>query len=147
MIGRIKEALNFMRNQQFEVPFIAFYRKEYIDELLITDLWQIFQWDEKVKTLWINLVLVTKIFVEVGKNEGRKWYLFAKMTIPLGNCCCTFLFQCVVWKFQWMQLRQRKQNMVRLFEKMQQYQFDQIGLDESTLDASIRALTEEDLNR
>ena len=39
-----------MRNQQFEVPFIAFYRKEYVDpELLITDLWQVFQWDEKVK--------------------------------------------------------------------------------------------------
>ena len=37
--------------------------------------------------------------------------------------------------------------MLRLFEKMQTYQFDQIGLDESTLDASVRALTEEDLNR
>ena len=58
-----------------------------------------------------------------------------------------FMFQWIILKFQWMQLRQRKQNMVRLFEKMQQYQFDQIGLDDSTLDASIRALTEEDLNR
>ena len=38
-----------MRNQQFEVPFIAFYRKEYVDpELLITDLWTVYQWDEKV---------------------------------------------------------------------------------------------------
>ena len=45
-----------MRNQQFEVPFIAFYRKEYVDpELLITDLWQVFQWDEKVNA-WISVM-------------------------------------------------------------------------------------------
>ena len=49
---------------------------------------------------------------------------------------------------QWMQLRQRRANMLRLFEKMQTFQFDQIGLDsESTLDPSIRALTEEDMTR
>ncbi|KAG7262899.1 hypothetical protein CRUP_010545, partial [Coryphaenoides rupestris] len=30
MVQKIKEALNFMRNQHFEVPFIAFYRKEYL---------------------------------------------------------------------------------------------------------------------
>ena len=70
-ISKIREALNLMRNQKFEVcmkiwfffhefiwlttsfglqvPFIAFYRKEHIDpELNITDLWKIFHWDEKV---------------------------------------------------------------------------------------------------
>ncbi len=37
-----------MRNQLFEVPFIAFYRKEYVEpELGINDLWKIYQWDEK----------------------------------------------------------------------------------------------------
>ncbi|KAF3840972.1 hypothetical protein F7725_006834 [Dissostichus mawsoni] len=47
-IAKIKEALNFMRNQQFEVPFIAFYRKEYVEpELNINDLWKVWQWDEK----------------------------------------------------------------------------------------------------
>lgn len=75
-IAKIKEALNFMRNQLFEVkavhtfihlslhmawhlpnfsqfcfkvPFIAFYRKEYVEpELNINDLWKVWQWDEKV---------------------------------------------------------------------------------------------------
>ena len=45
-----------------------------------------------------------------------------------------------------MQLRQRKQNLVRLFEKMQEYQFDQIDPDQP-LESHIRALTEEDLDR
>jgi len=38
-----------MRNQQFEAPFIAFYRKEYVEpELNIHDLNKIYHWDEKV---------------------------------------------------------------------------------------------------
>uniref|UniRef100_A0A914VLR4 Suppressor of Ty 6 homolog n=1 Tax=Plectus sambesii TaxID=2011161 RepID=A0A914VLR4_9BILA len=46
--AKIREALKFMRNQLFEVPFIAFYRKEYVEpELGINDLWKIYQWDEK----------------------------------------------------------------------------------------------------
>ncbi|VDP07566.1 unnamed protein product [Soboliphyme baturini] len=66
-VDKIKEALNFMRNQNFEVlcaaarfilihpfvlqvPFIAFYRKEYVEpELSINDLWKIFQFDEQVR--------------------------------------------------------------------------------------------------
>ncbi len=33
----------------FQVPFIAFYRKEYVEpELNINDLWKVWQWDEKV---------------------------------------------------------------------------------------------------
>lgn len=44
-----QDALNFMRNQQFEAPFIAFYRKEYVEpELNIHDLNKIYHWDEKV---------------------------------------------------------------------------------------------------
>lgn len=36
----------------FKVPFIAFYRKEYVEpELNINDLWKVWQWDEKVKLL------------------------------------------------------------------------------------------------
>ena len=32
-----------------QVPFIAFYRKEYVEpELNIKDLWKVWQWDEKV---------------------------------------------------------------------------------------------------
>lgn len=49
-ISKIKKALEFMRNQQLEVPFIAFYRKEYVQpELNINDLWKIYKYDAKVK--------------------------------------------------------------------------------------------------
>ena len=50
MVPKIKEALNFMRNHSFEVPYIANYRREYVEpELDVHDLWKIYQWDEKVK--------------------------------------------------------------------------------------------------
>lgn len=39
-----------MRNQQLEVPFIAFYRKEYVQpELNINDLWKVYKYDAKVR--------------------------------------------------------------------------------------------------
>ncbi|XP_055909198.1 transcription elongation factor SPT6 [Eupeodes corollae] len=45
-IGKIKQTLDFMRNQQLEVPFIAFYRKEYVKpELTCDDLWKIYYFD------------------------------------------------------------------------------------------------------
>lgn len=50
MVPKIKEALNFMRNHSFEVPYIANYRREYVEpELDVHDLWKIYQWDEKVR--------------------------------------------------------------------------------------------------
>ncbi|KAK1883319.1 Transcription elongation factor SPT6 [Dissostichus eleginoides] len=95
-IAKIKEALNFMRNQQFEVPFIAFYRKEYVEpELNINDLWKVWQWDEK-----------------------------------------------------WTQLKNRKQNLTRLFQKMQAYQFEQISADpDKPLADGVRPLDTSDLER
>ncbi|XP_070591606.1 LOW QUALITY PROTEIN: transcription elongation factor SPT6 [Erythrolamprus reginae] len=95
-IQKIKEALNFMRNQHFEVPFIAFYRKEYVEpELHINDLWRVWQWDEK-----------------------------------------------------WTQLKTRKQNLTRLFEKMQAYQYEQISADpDKPLADGIRALDTTDMER
>uniref|UniRef100_A0A3P8TS79 Transcription elongation factor SPT6 n=1 Tax=Amphiprion percula TaxID=161767 RepID=A0A3P8TS79_AMPPE len=93
-IAKIKEALNFMRNQQFEVPFIAFYRKEYVEpELNINDLWKVWQWDEK-----------------------------------------------------WTQLKTRKQNLTRLFQKMQSFQFEQISADpDKPLADGIRPLDTADM--
>ncbi|CAF1045570.1 unnamed protein product [Rotaria sp. Silwood1] len=45
---KIKNALNYIRNDSFEVPFIGFYRKEHIEpDLKMADLWKIWQWDEK----------------------------------------------------------------------------------------------------
>ncbi|KAG7484785.1 hypothetical protein MATL_G00054020 [Megalops atlanticus] len=95
-IQKIKEALNFMRNQHFEVPFIAFYRKEYVEpELNINDLWKVWQWDEK-----------------------------------------------------WTQLKTRKQNLTRLFQKMQAFQFEQISADpDKPLADGIRPLDTADMER
>lgn len=54
-IPKIKETLNFIRNYYFEVPFIATYRREYVEpELDVYDLWKIYYWDEKV-CRWILL--------------------------------------------------------------------------------------------
>ncbi|KAH8335387.1 hypothetical protein KR074_000739, partial [Drosophila pseudoananassae] len=51
-VDKIKQTLEFIRNQQLEVPFIAFYRKEYVKpELNIDDLWQIYYLDE----VWCQL--------------------------------------------------------------------------------------------
>lgn len=47
-VAKIKVVLDFIRNQYFEVPFIAFYRKEYIlPELNMNDLWKIYAYDSK----------------------------------------------------------------------------------------------------
>lgn len=41
-----------MRNQSLEVPFIAFYRKEYVSpELTLSDLWKVYKYDEKVNNM------------------------------------------------------------------------------------------------
>ncbi|KFM65277.1 Transcription elongation factor SPT6, partial [Stegodyphus mimosarum] len=95
-IGKIREALNFIRNQKFEVPFIAFYRKEYVEpDLNINDLWTVYKWDEK-----------------------------------------------------WCQLRARKKNLQRLFERMQQYQCDEVMSDpEKPLSEGLRALDNSDIFR
>jgi len=46
---KIKKALDFMRQQFLEVPFIAFYRKEYVAPELsdINHLWRVYHMDEK----------------------------------------------------------------------------------------------------
>ncbi|KAF0038603.1 hypothetical protein F2P81_009087 [Scophthalmus maximus] len=79
-----------------QVPFIAFYRKEYVEpELNINDLWKVWQWDEK-----------------------------------------------------WTQLKTRKQNLTRLFQKMQSYQFEQISADpDKPLADGIRPLDTSDMER
>lgn len=69
-VSKIREALNLMRNQQFEVPFIAFYRKEYIDpELNITDLWRIFTWDEKWMQLRSSKKNLLRLFEQVHQYK------------------------------------------------------------------------------
>lgn len=95
-IGKIKKALDFMRNQHFEVPFIAFYRKEYVQpELNINDLWKVYKFDEK-----------------------------------------------------WCQLRTRKINLIALFEKMRDYQAEQLMKEcDKPIPDSVRLLKDDDIDR
>ncbi|XP_066596697.1 transcription elongation factor SPT6 isoform X2 [Prorops nasuta] len=95
-IGKIKKALDFMRNQHFEVPFISFYRKEYVlTELNINDLWKVYKFDAK-----------------------------------------------------WCQLRQRKDNLLKLFEKMRNYQLDEIMKNpDDPLTDSVRVIKDDDIER
>ncbi|XP_014608543.1 PREDICTED: transcription elongation factor SPT6 isoform X1 [Polistes canadensis] len=95
-IGKIKKALDFMRNQHFEVPFISFYRKEYVlPELNINDLWKVYKFDAK-----------------------------------------------------WCQLRQRKDNLLRLFKKMRNYQLDEIMKNpDAPLPDNVRVIKDDDIER
>lgn len=64
-VNKIKDALNFIRNKKNEVPFIAFYRKEYfVPDLNINDLWVIYKWDEK----WCQLQQRKENIVKLIKN-------------------------------------------------------------------------------
>ncbi|XP_003707816.2 transcription elongation factor SPT6 isoform X2 [Megachile rotundata] len=95
-VGKIKKALDFMRNQNFEVPFISFYRKEYVlPELNINDLWKIYKFDAK-----------------------------------------------------WCQLKQRKENLLKLFDKMRNYQLDEIMKNpDAPLPENVRIIKDEDIER
>ncbi|XP_078047458.1 transcription elongation factor SPT6 isoform X1 [Augochlora pura] len=95
-IGKIKKALDFMRNQHFEIPFISFYRKEYVlPELNINDLWKVYKFDAK-----------------------------------------------------WCQLRQRKDNLLKLFEKMRNHQLDEIMKNpDAPLADNVRVIKDDDIER
>ncbi|XP_043664640.1 transcription elongation factor SPT6-like [Vespula pensylvanica] len=95
-IGKIKKALDFMCNQNFEVPFISFYRKEYVlPELNINDLWKVYKFDAK-----------------------------------------------------WCQLRQRKENLLKLFKKMRNYQLDEIMKNpDAPLPDNVRVIKDDDIER
>ncbi|XP_013115502.1 transcription elongation factor SPT6 [Stomoxys calcitrans] len=95
-VGKIKQALEFIRNQQLEVPFISFYRKEYVKpELTTEDLWKVYYFDER-----------------------------------------------------WCQLLSRKNKLLILFEKMRNYQINEImKKTDSDLAEDIRVLKDDDFER
>lgn len=79
-IAKIKQALDFMRNQQLEVPFISFYRKEYVQpELNVDDLWKVFKFDAK----WCQLVSRKKNLV-ILIEKMRTYQLDKIMQNPDG---------------------------------------------------------------
>lgn len=51
IIPKVGNVLRFLQEQNFEVPFISTYRKDYYQPLKIPDLWEIYDWDEK----WAHL--------------------------------------------------------------------------------------------
>ncbi|CAB3227158.1 unnamed protein product [Arctia plantaginis] len=95
-ITKIRQALDFMRNQTLEVPFIAFYRKEYVQpELTINDLWKVYKYDAK-----------------------------------------------------WCQLKQRKENLLKLFENMREFQLDKVMVDpDAPIPENMRLIRDEDIER
>jgi transcription elongation factor SPT6 len=72
-IGKIKQALDFMRNQQLEVPFIAFYRKEYVQpELNINDLWKVYKYDARWCQLLIRKKSLLALFEKMRSYQTEK---------------------------------------------------------------------------
>lgn len=65
-IAKIKKALDFIRNQHLEVPFIAFYRKEYVlPDLKIKDLWKVYKFDAKWCILQTRKRGLVKLFERI----------------------------------------------------------------------------------
>ena len=66
-VPKIKEALNFMKKYSFEVPFIANYRREYVEpELTVRDLWKVLRCDEKVCSIFVEP------FLNLGGYDQRR---------------------------------------------------------------------------
>jgi len=77
-VPKIKKCLEYIRCEHFEVPFIAFYRKEYTQpELNINDLWKIYKYDEKVCTTRTHYLIVDSNFcfvvVPVENSQGKSY--------------------------------------------------------------------------
>nr|CAD2207292.1 unnamed protein product [Meloidogyne enterolobii] len=72
---KIREAIRFIRIQLFEVPFIAFYRKEYVESsLLMPDLWKVYQFDEKWCRLQMRKVRIADLLKRVQKYITESGY-------------------------------------------------------------------------
>lgn len=82
-VGKIKQALDFMRNQQLEVPFIAFYRKEYVQpELDINDLWKVYKYDAKWCQLHTRKKKLSELFEKMRSFQLDKLVNNPDATIP-----------------------------------------------------------------
>lgn len=69
-VAKIKQALDFMRNQHLEVPFIAFYRKEYVQpDLNINDLWKVYKFDAKWCQLNARKANLHKLFHNMRNSQ------------------------------------------------------------------------------
>ena len=72
-VEKIRKALEFIRNNHFEVPFIAFYRKEYVlPELSVNDLWRVYKFDEKWTQLQTRKKNMMRLFKKMQKYQSEK---------------------------------------------------------------------------
>lgn len=142
----------------FQVPFIAFYRKEYVEpELNINDLWKVWHYDEKVSVFgWGGgeYILDIKVYDPSSDISGN-WSQNSDPWLPwqsdkieaFANETISKWFFSLVLYLQWTQLVTRKKNLMRLFEKMQNYQFEENSDPEKLLESSVRPLTDDDIDR
>merc|ERR1719206_568490 len=84
-VEKIKKALDFMRQQFLEVPFIAFYRKEYVSpELTITDLWRVYYMDEKWAQLQNRKSNVRKLMEKMQTYQSDSLMADPDAPLPEG---------------------------------------------------------------
>ncbi|XP_040577453.1 transcription elongation factor SPT6 [Lepeophtheirus salmonis] len=84
-VEKIKKALDFMRQQFHEVPFIAFYRKEYVEpELKINDLWRVYFMDENWCQLQSRKKNLRKLFKSMQNWQGEQLVADMDKPIPEG---------------------------------------------------------------
>ena len=82
-VEKIRKALEFMRNQLLEVPFIAFYRKEYVQpDLNINDLWRVYKFDEKWTQLQTRKKNMMRLFEKMKTYQAEKLTQDVEQTIP-----------------------------------------------------------------
>merc|ERR1719341_499687 len=84
-VEKIKKALDFMRQQFLEVPFIAFYRKEYVSpELGISDLWRVYYMDEKWAQLQNRKESVRKLMEKMQSYQSDSLLADPDAPLPEG---------------------------------------------------------------
>jgi len=75
-----------MRNQNFEVPFLAYYRKEYVEpELDINALWRVYHFDAKVSLYLICLTIALPVCIIVCTNKNLKLFLCLVVSIEISQ--------------------------------------------------------------
>ncbi len=72
-----------MRCQHLEVPFIGFYRKEYVSpDLSINDLWRVYKYDEKWTQLQTRKRNMMRLFEKMLKYQSEKLTRNTTESIP-----------------------------------------------------------------
>jgi len=75
-----------MRNQNFEVPFLAYYRKEYVEpELDINALWRVYHFDAKVCLYLFCIIIVGISYTLVCTIKNLTFFLYLVVSIEISQ--------------------------------------------------------------